>query len=632
MNINLKGLDKELENIILEVSKIVNINFNNNGEEVKVEILDESSVNALEITKGKENIIKYKEKHNFFRALGLYAQLVNEGKETFELKEKSLIEHMGAMIDASRNAVYKVCEVKKLLVKMALMGHSRCMLYTEDTYELDGYEYFGYLRGKYSKVELKEIDDYAYSLGIEVIPCIQTLAHLKQTLKWEYANEMKDTADVLLVGEEKTYKFIEAMMSTLRSVFRSKNVHIGMDEAFDLGRGEYISKNGYESHQELMIKHLNVVCEITKKYDFIPMMWDDMFLREGAPNGGYYNTDTVITDEIANKIPKEIGLVYWDYYTSDEEKYNKLFEIREKFNNKIIFAGGSWKWMGYSPTYSKTFATTNAALQQCKKKGINEVFVTTWGDDGSEAPLNVMLLGLMLFAEHKYYDEVDNEWLNRRCEFLTGLSMDDFFALEELDLVPTVTSPNLGEANPSKYLMYQDILLGAFDKHIEGLDLKTHYNNLELKYEEIATKTEDYKEMYTMFAKISRYLSVKSDIGIRLRTAYKSKNTEELKNILENILPDLQIRLGEFHNVFRSLWYRECKGHGFEVMDIRFGGIRSRIDSTSYRLNQYLNKEVDIIEELEEEILYFSNNVSDDCKLVPYVRYQHIATQNILSW
>ncbi|GAB6167876.1 beta-N-acetylhexosaminidase [Clostridium carnis] len=628
----LYGLDKETIYIIdKDISNIVNLELIKE-DEIEVSILSKDSENVIEILKGEKAYIKYKEKHHFFRALGLYTQFRNLGEKNFDIKEKATIEFVGAMIDASRNAVYKVSEIKKMLVKMALMGYSRCMLYTEDTYELDGYEYFGYLRGKYTKKELKEIDEYAYSLGIEVIPCIQTLAHLKQTLKWEYANGMKDTQDVLLVDEEKTYKFIEAMMSTLRQVFRSGNCHIGMDEAFDLGRGEYIVKNGYESHQYLMIKHLNKVCEIAKKYNFKPMMWDDMFLRAGAPNGSYYDVNTVITDEIANNIPKEIGLVYWDYYTSEEEKYDRLFEIREQFNNKIIFAGGSWKWMGYAPTYSKTFSTTNAALKKCKERGINEVFVTTWGDDGAEAPLNVILLGLMLYSEHSYYSTVDNEWLNKRCEFLTGLSSNDFLTLEELDLIPTVKYPNLKEVNPSKYLIYQDILLGAFDKHIEGLDLKSYYKKLTSKYEEISTKTSDYNQMFKLFAKISDFLSIKSEIGIDLRKAYVARDNSELEDILNNDLPALSVKLEEFHNVFRKLWYSECKGQGFEVIDIRLGGIKERINSTIFRLNQYLNKDIEVIEELEEEILYFSNNINEESKVIPYIRYQHIATQNILSW
>lgn len=537
------------------------------------------------------------------------------------------------MIDASRNAVYRVSEVKKILGYMALMGHNRCMLYTEDTYEIDGYPYFGYMRGRYSKEELREIDDYGYSLGIEVVPCIQTLAHLKQTLRWSYGEGMKDTQDVLLVGEEKTYRFIEAMISSLRECFRSENIHIGMDEAFDLGRGHYLTKHGHVAHQKLMVEHLNKVNKIAKKYDFKPMIWDDMFLRCGAPDGGYYDLDIVITPEIANNIPEEVSLVYWDYYNSDEEKYKKLLDIRDDFNNNIIFAGGCWRWSGFAPNYSKTFETTNAALNQCKAKGIKEVFATAWGDDGSETPIYSIIVGLILFGEHGYYHKVDKEWIDERCKALTGLSMEDFTSLEELDLVPTVKIPNMEVCNPSKYIAYQDLLLGAFDKHLEGLDLEEHYINLSKKYEEIGEKSERFKLMFTMYSKLADYLSVKSEIGLEIRKAYLENDKDALRLIAYNFIPEIQEKLKSFHKSFRELWYKECKGQGFEVIDIRLGGVMARCDSTMYRIKAYLKGNIDKIEELEEERLYFSEYFGgDDCKLICCNEYQKIATQNILSW
>lgn len=632
MKIKLVGLDEKELSIVSELNRIIPIELSEDGEVINISSLDENCENVIEVKRGNENYIKYKKKHHFFRALGLYIQLSKFGKDNFEKKEKAYIESIGTMIDVSRNAVYKVDEVKKILISMSLMGQNRCMLYAEDTYEVDNYKYFGYLRGKYSKKELKEIDDFAYLLGIEVIPCIQTLAHLKQTLRWEYGREIKDTEDVLLVGENKTYEFIEAMISSVRSCFRSENIHIGMDEAFDLGRGEYLTRNGHVSHKELMIKHLNRVCEITKKYNFKPMMWDDMFLRAGAPNGDYYDVNAVISEEISSNIPAEVSLVYWDYYTNDEEKYKKLFEIREAFNNKIIFAGGCWRWEGYAPTYSKTFITTNAALNQCKKKGINEVFATAWGDDGSETPIHAIMLGLILFGEHGYNEEVDNSWLNERCEFLTGLSSSDFSALEKLDLIETVQVPNLLSLNPSKYLMFQDILLGAFDKHIEGLNLKSHYESLVDEYKTIASKTNNYKDMFIMYSNLSDFLSIKAEVGVKIRKAYLDNNEKELKYIVETVLPDLKKKLKIFHESMRKLWYKECKGHGFEVTDIRLGGVMERINSTIYRLNEYLEGNINKIEELDEERLYFSENITEECKQISFNRYQNIATQNILSW
>ena len=44
-------------------------------------------------------------------------------------------------------------------------------------------------------------------------------------------NEVKDYGNILLCGEEKTYTFIEAMIRICRNCFRTKRIHIGMDEA-----------------------------------------------------------------------------------------------------------------------------------------------------------------------------------------------------------------------------------------------------------------------------------------------------------------------------------------------------------------------------------------------------------------
>lgn len=91
----------------------------------------------------------------------------------------------GLMLDCSRDAVRTVKTVKKLADIMQKLDFNTLMLYTEDTYEIDTQPYFGYLRGRYTKDELREIDAYCAEKGIELIPCIQTLAHLNGIVDWE---------------------------------------------------------------------------------------------------------------------------------------------------------------------------------------------------------------------------------------------------------------------------------------------------------------------------------------------------------------------------------------------------------------------------------------------------------------
>lgn len=166
------------------------------------------------------------------------------------------VKNLGLMVDCSRNAVMRVSAVKRLIRLLARMGYAHLQLYTEDTYEIEGEPYFGYMRGRYSRQELREIVSYAAMFGIEVIPCIQTLAHLQRIFKWNDYRPIHDVGDILLVGDERTYALIEKMFVSLRDCFDSGVVNIGMDEAHLLGRGKYLDAHGYRKRFELLTEHL----------------------------------------------------------------------------------------------------------------------------------------------------------------------------------------------------------------------------------------------------------------------------------------------------------------------------------------------------------------------------------------
>src|SRR5690625_664312 len=133
------------------------------------------------------------------------------------------------MFDFSRNAVMKPERFYEMVRMLAVMGFNSMMLYMEDTYEVKGEPYFGYMRGRYSYEQLKAMDDYAHQFGIELIPSIQTLAHLEEFLKWESTWHYKDTRGALLLESEPTYELIENMITSVSAPFRTKRIHIGMD-------------------------------------------------------------------------------------------------------------------------------------------------------------------------------------------------------------------------------------------------------------------------------------------------------------------------------------------------------------------------------------------------------------------
>ncbi|MGD6940999.1 beta-N-acetylhexosaminidase [Cytobacillus gottheilii] len=552
------------------------------------------------VNKNGKGEISFEKPIHFFRAIGIWLENVQKHNE-FDVTENPHFTMSGVMLDASRNAVPTVREVENLLQQMAVMGLDTLMLYTEDTYEVKEYPYFGYMRGRYTFEELQSCDEYAAKLGIEMIPCIQTLGHLREALKWNYASKIKDTDDILLIDEPKTYEFLESCLKAASEPFQTKRIHIGMDETFQLGLGKYLEKHGYENHIELMNRHLQKVVSMTEKLGLKPMIWSDMYFPLFAENSEYQDESGNIRKEILDGIP-DVELVYWNYYRKEQEVYEKDFQNHKKLGSLPIFAGGAWTWNGLAPNYGKAMVTTEAAMAACKKEGIKETFVTLWGDNGAETPFAAAYPILQLFAEHTYHQKVSIEQVSERFEFCVKGRFDDFLQLKLLDETPGVMKDNYHSSMTSKVLLYQDILIGLYDENVRGLSLENHYQQLVPVLEKANRDNPAWEVMFDLYAQLARVLAKKAEIGLKIKEAYDNRDYDRMKTMF-TALDEIQMNVNLLRQKHRNLWFAAYKPFGWEVIDIRYGGILSRIDSVKYRIHEWLEGRISRIEELDEERL-----------------------------
>lgn len=498
------------------------------------------------------------------------------------------MKRFGAMLDCSRNAVMKVEEVKRFVSILKTFGYNTLLLYTEDTYEVDGEPYFGYLRGKYTKSEMKEIVSFCDSIGIEVIPCIQTLAHLNQIFVWADYSNINDISDVLLVNEERTYALIENMLKTLRECFSSEYIHIGMDEAFRLGLGRYLDKHGYENRFDILNKHLKKVVGLAKKYSFKPLMWSDMFFN--LTNQG----ESI--DNIIDKVPQEVGLVHWDYYNTEKSKYDEKLSVHKKFKNEIWFAGGAWTWVGFASGNKHTVDTMTPAMKSAKEHEIDNVFITMWGDNGKECSYYSVLPSL--YAVKQIYDgEEDLDKIKKQFKEITGENFDGMCALDS----PNFVGGNQDSTkNPCKYMFYSDPFYGFLDALAQD-GVAEEYSNFAQNLQKIAAESK-YSYIFESQAALCKFLSVKYALGKTTRQAYHSKDKEAINQLIEKYSLAEEL-LQDFYCKFKTLWFKENKPNGFDVQEIRIGGLALRLRSCRERLQDFVSGKITEIPELDEEIL-----------------------------
>ena len=615
--------DKKIQRGIEKISEYFPVKLCESGIKITVHNSDELKISY----KNGVCDIYCRETSHFFRALGHLIE--NGGEKDFEIAEQPQFDSSGAMFDLSRNSVLTTKTLEKTFCKMALMGHNFAFMYMENTYEVDNNPYFGYMRGRYSKKALKKIDDFAFDLGIEVIPCIQTLSHLESLLRWEEYFKVKDTETTILVEEEKSYKLIEEMISTVSGCFRTKKIHIGMDEAKTMGRGKYLNTHEYKPLEELMKVHLSMVNDICKKYGLNPILWSDMFVRP-FNNGSYNDAKNPLPEKARDMIPDGIKLVYWDYYYDTKEHYEFQLGEHKKLDENMMFAGGFWSFAGNLPKFQMTEATSIPALEACKAKNVREVCICAWQDNGSETNFEYSYFGMALYAEIAFSKEFDKEAFKKRVKFFTGVSYEDHMLIDELGSSPTDRANWYEYTNPAKYILYQDVLMGLFDKHVEGCKHKEQYARMNEIFANKKLTTDAEKHFFEYPMALSKVLEKKCEIGLELKKAYDDKNKELMRKFADTTLKELYDDVENLRKAHRKQWHETSEPFGFDVLDIRYGGVLARIDTAIYRINEHLEKGISI-RELEEERLFFGSRKNPDVSDATFTYfYSKIASAGIL--
>ena len=537
---------------------------------------------------GEAASVRAEDRTALCRGLFLLSRAVCEGKNSFHAEEKRHFAHCGGMLDMSRNRVMTVEGVKAWIDRQAALGLNLLMLYTEDTYEIPEYPYFGYLRGRYTREELREMDDYAFSMGVELVPCVQTLGHLKQFLQWPASAPLRDQPDILLIDDEKTYAFLDAALRSLSGCFRSRRIHIGMDEAHGVGLGTYLLQHGYVNRFELLNRHLSRVAELCARYGFKPMMWSDMFFRLGSKTNSYYDLESHVPDGVIAALP-EVEMVYWDYYHTDDSTYEHMLNEHRRMNRNTVFAGGVWTWSGFLPNRERTARTMTPALRISARKETDTVIATFWGDDGAETDYLMAVDRLTMFSEACWQGEpFSMEECERMAALLTGMDTEirhawDAFYADDC------------EKSTGKTLIWCDPLYpcGVTDTKKNILAEAAEKAAAVLKNTPPALET---KYALALFQTLLRKIRLIQNI----RRAYESHDRKALNTISSQEIPELIRSCNELMEAHRSLWESNSKRQGWEVLALRYGGAIGRLLDVADVLDRYAKGQLASVPELEE--------------------------------
>ncbi|MBR6777730.1 MAG: hypothetical protein IKM27_08290, partial [Clostridia bacterium] len=360
---------------------------------------------------------------------------------------------------------------------------------------------------------------------------------------------------------------------------------------------------------------------IASKYNYEPMIWSDMYFR-GWNKDKYYAPKQKMPEEYIKAMPKNVIPVYWDYYSNDEQRYDDMFYNHKQLSDKTWFAGGIWSWSGHIPQNEFSLHTMIPALNSCHRNKIRDIFFTMWGDDGGECSHFAQLPALVYLAEYAK-GNTDEAKIKAKFKRITGMEYDDFVYIDNPN---NLDSRGDTRNNPSKYMLLSDYFNDYLDYTVKlgnGAKYAEYAENLH----KIAKKSRTYGYLFDTAAKLSDVLAVKYELGLKTRLAYEADNKAELERLANEDYVKVEKLLKAFHSAYQKQWHYENKPHGFDVQDLRLGGIIQRTASCRRRLLDYVAGKVDRIEELDEVLLPYGGKEKGET--ISFNRTALIATTNV---
>ncbi|MBE5739246.1 MAG: hypothetical protein E7349_00140 [Clostridiales bacterium] len=209
--------------------------------------------------------------------------------------------------------------IKSYVDFAALNGYNALLVYLENVVRTDDTQYFA-KETTYSQDEIKEIVAYAELKGIEVIPAFENLGHLEKFFAYPALENLSECEDEAKEGRgfsslkrgtcgctmnPDLYVFLDKYITDVCSCFKSKYVHIGLDEPFDFAvcaRCKAELEKG-RSKADLFYEHVMHSYQLITGLGKRMMMWDDFF--EYA--------------DIAHLLPRDIIFCNWNYMYVDNE-------------------------------------------------------------------------------------------------------------------------------------------------------------------------------------------------------------------------------------------------------------------------------------------------------------------------
>ena len=289
----------------------------------------------------------------------------------------------GFMLDVSRCKIPTQNEFRQLIRALARLRVNQFQLYIEHSFAFPGHEEVWRDASPLTPAEIEQLDRECLSLGIELVPNLNTFGHMERWLRHPKYRSMAECPEGwihpltqqfkpipgTLKPDDESLKFIGELLDKYLPHFRSRQVNIGGDEPWELGQGfskDAVKEKGKHS---VYINHLKKICQLVEARGRTPQFWGDILLEDL---------------NLASEAPVLAMPVIWGYDAG--HPFNQQAQRLNSLGRSYLIAPGTSTWQSFTGRLDNALTNQVEAVGAAIKHQAQGILITSWGDNGNHQP------------------------------------------------------------------------------------------------------------------------------------------------------------------------------------------------------------------------------------------------------
>lgn len=292
------------------------------------------------------------------------------------IEDWPVLQIRGALLDISRGKVPKPETLKAMVCLLASMKLNHLELYIEGfSFAYPSFPEVWKETGCLTPEELKDLSAFCRQHFIELVPHQNSLGHMAPWLAREEFRNLAEAPEGLhLIGrtfppttlnaaEPGSLALVENMMEDLLPAFASEWFHVGLDEAFEFGKGRnqaFVSQYGGEA---LILPYVMQLHDFLASKGKKMILWDDFVIRY---------------PDLVRRFPEDLLIFDWGY--DAEYPVEKRAELLMEAGVKFCLCPGTSSWSSFTGLTDNMLENIRRTAEAAYCYHASGLVVTDWGD------------------------------------------------------------------------------------------------------------------------------------------------------------------------------------------------------------------------------------------------------------